>query len=190
MEPSTDPETELKAQAAEPKTKKKPLPTIWNAPDPLWAVIEKVLTVYDPPAKTGRKRSSERQALDGIIYRMQTGCQWNHLPKEFGDDSSVYRAFARWENKGIFDILWAILLTKCDDLQGVDWHWQSADGSLGKARGVPKSGVGKKGHKSSASAQIPPTAPSLASRRACWSRATAGPLQFASAEPTSPTASC
>ena len=169
---------------------KKPLPTIWNVPDPLWELIEKVLTVYDPPAKTGRKRSNERQAFDGIIYRMRTGCQWNHLPPEFGDDSSVYRAFARWEKKAIFDILWAVLLTKCDDLQGVDWHWQSADGCLGKARGVPKSGVGRKGRRTSASAPVPATAPSLASRKACWLRATAGPLRLASAVPTFPTPSC
>ena len=70
----------------------------------------------------------------------------------------------RWEQKGIFDILWAILLTKCDDLQGVDWQWQSADGCLGKARGVPGSGVAKRGHKKSASAPTRPTAQSLASR--------------------------
>ena len=118
------------------------------------------------------------------------GGQWNHLPPEFGDDSSVYRAFARWEKKAIFDILWAVLLTKCDDLQGVEWHWQATDGCLGKARGVPNSGVGKKGRKTSASAQTPPTAASLASRKACWLRATAGPLRLASAEPTRLTPSC
>jgi len=181
MEPPTEPNTQKRA---------KPLPTIWNVPDPLWALIEKVLTVYDPPARTGRKRSDPRRAFDGIIFRMRTGCQWNHLPPEFGDDSSVYRAFCRWEDRGIFDILWAILLTKCDDLRGVDWQWQSADGSLGRARGVPKSGVGKRGRKTSASAPAPVTAQSLASRRACWLRATAGPLRLASAAPTPPTASC
>ena len=186
--PPNEPTAEAKP---EPKNaQKKSLPTIWNIPDPLWELIEKVLTVYDPPAKTGRKRSNERLAFDGIIYRMRTGCQWNHLPAEFGDDSSVYRAFARWEKKAIFDILWAILLTKCDDLQGVDWHWQAADGCLGKARGVPNSGVGKKGRKGSASAPVPATAPSLASRKACWLRATAGPLRLASAGQTSPTPSC
>jgi transposase len=46
------------------------------------------------------------------------GGQWNHLPEQFGDSSNVYRAFIRWEQKAIFDILWAILLTKCDDLKG------------------------------------------------------------------------
>ncbi|MGI4788819.1 MAG: transposase, partial [Janthinobacterium lividum] len=169
---------------AEPK---KSLPTLWNVPDPLWELIDKVLTVYDPPAKTGRKRSDPRQAFDGIIYRMRTGCQWNHLPQEFGDDSSVYRAFSRWEKKAIFDILWAILLTKCDDLQGVDWHWQAADGCLGKARGVPESGVGKRGRKTRVSVPAPVTALSLASsgtiRKACWLKAMAGPLRLASAEP-------
>ena len=118
------------------------------------------------------------------------GGQWNHLPDNFGDSSSVYRAFARWEKKAIFDILWAILLTKCDALQGVNWPWQSADGCLAKARGVPKSGVGKKGRRTSASAPAPATAPSLASRKACWLRATAGPLRLASAEPTRQTPSC
>jgi len=187
MKSSNEPPTQ-QAKPAEPK--KQPLPTLWNVPDPLWELIEKVLNVYDPPAKKGRKRSDPRLAFDGIIYRMRTGCQWNHLPQEFGDDSSVYRAFVRWEEKAIFDILWAILLTKCDELQGVDWHWQSADGCLGKARGVPESGVGKRGHKRSASAPTPVTAPNRASRKACWSRGTADRSLFASAGPTPPTVSC
>ncbi len=117
------------------------------------------------------------------------GGQWNHRPPEFGDDSSVYRAFVRWEQKAIFDVLWAILLTKCDDLRGVDWQWQSADGRLGRARGVPGSGAGKRGRKPSASAPTQPTAPSLASRKACWSRAMAAPSRPASAGPTCPTPS-
>jgi transposase len=186
------PPNKTSAQQAQPTKPlpKKPLPTIWNVPDPLWELIEKVLTVYDPPAKTGRKRCDARKAFDGVIFRMRTGCQWNHLPQEFGDDSSIYRTFARWEKKAIFDILWAILLTKCDDLQGVDWHWQSADGCLSKARGVPKSGVSKKGQKTSASAPIPATAPSQASRRACWSKGTADRSLLPSAEPIRPMANC
>ncbi len=75
----------------------KPLPTIWNAPDPLWELIEKVLAVYDPPNLMGRPRADARHSFDGIIYRLRTGCQWNHLPLEFGDRTTVYRAFVRWE---------------------------------------------------------------------------------------------
>ena len=189
---SSLPETTSPPEATQTDVPKgqSPLPTIWNVPDPLWSLIEKVLNVYDPPAKTGRKRSDPRLAFDGIIYRMRTGCQWNHLPKEFGDDSSVYRAFARWESQGIFDILWAILLTKCDDLRAVDWQWQSADGCLGKARGVPGSGVSKKGRRTSASAPTPPTAPNRASRKACWSKETADRSLRPSVVPTRPMPSC
>ena len=171
-------------------TKQKPLPTIWNAPDPLWELIEKVLTVYDPPNHMGRPRADARHSFDGIIYRLRTGCQWNHLPLEFGDRTTVYRAFVRWEKQGIFDILWAILLTKCDELQGVDWHWQAADGCLGKARGVPGSGLAKRGVRTNASVPTPVTVASRASRKACWSRAMAGPWRPASAEPTPRMPSC
>ncbi len=160
------------------------LPTIWHTPDPLWELIAKVLAVYDPPPLMGRPRADARQCFDGILFRLRTGCQWNHLPKEFGHHSTVYRAFVRWEDKAIFDILWAILLTKCDELSGVDWHWQAADGCLGKARGVPGSGVGKRGRRINVSAPIPVTVASRASRKACWSRAMAGPSRSASAEPT------
>ena len=51
----------------------KPLPTIWNAPDPLWELIEKVLAVYDPPSRMGRPRADARHSFDGIIYRLRTG---------------------------------------------------------------------------------------------------------------------
>jgi putative transposase len=157
-------------QVTEQLTEPKPLPTIWNVPDPLWELVQKVLTVYDPPNRMGRPRVDARKSLDGIIYRLRTGCQWNHLPPEFGDKTTVYRAFVRWEQKGIFDILWAILLTKCDELQGVDWYWQAADGCLGKARGVPGSGIGKRGRRTNVSVPAPVIVASRASRKACWSK--------------------
>ena len=53
---------------------------------------------------------------------MRTGCQWNHLPKMFGDDSSIHRRFQRWVEDDIFVQLWAILLDECDELGGVCWE--------------------------------------------------------------------
>ena len=116
------------------KRKVKPLPTIWRVPDELWKIIKPVLDDLDPPAPTGLKRTDQRSALDGIIYQMRTGCQWNVLPKEFGDDSSVHRTFQRWIHKGVLDRIWAVLVEQCDELGGVDWQWQAADGAMGKAR--------------------------------------------------------
>jgi putative transposase len=112
----------------------KPLPTIWRVPDDLWRVVERVLRELDPPKRTGRKRIDPRGALDAIIFRLRSGCQWNRFPKEFPDDSSVHRTFQRWVRLGVFDRIWAVLLEACEDLGGCDWAWQAADGAIGKAR--------------------------------------------------------
>ena len=65
---------------------------------------------------------------------MRTGCQWNVLPREFGDDSSVHRTFQRWIRKGALDAIWAMLVRECRELGGVHWRWQVVDGAMGKAR--------------------------------------------------------
>ena len=111
-----------------------PLPTIWRVDDALWAQAEQVLAEFDPPAQFGPERIDQRKALDGVIYRMRSGVQWNRLPAEFGDDASVHRTFQRWVQRGVIGRLWALLVRGCAELAGVDWQWQSFDCATGKAR--------------------------------------------------------
>jgi len=136
---------------ARTKRQVKRLETIWECPDALWDdFIEPVLAELDPPKPgPGRKRIDPRKALNGMIYQMRTGCQWNALPKRFGDDSSVHRTMQRWIEKGVFEAIWAELIQHCDDLGGVQWQWQSADAAMGKARfggttSVPTRRIGRK----------------------------------------------
>lgn len=110
------------------------LATIWEVPDDLWADISVILETLYPPASTGRPRNDLRLAVDGIIYRMRTGCQWNKLPERFGSDTTVHDWFQRWNQDGVWEQLWAMLLTDCDELGGVDWTWQAADGVMNKTR--------------------------------------------------------
>ena len=128
------------------KTKEiKALSTIWRVSDELWARVQPVLDRLDPPKRTGRKRVNPRSALEAIIFRLRTGCQWNQLPRklsdgtEFPDDSSVHRTFQRWVEQGVFLSIWAELVKECDALDGVEWEWQSVDCSMGKSRlgGMP-----------------------------------------------------
>jgi putative transposase len=109
-------------------------PTIWEVSDDLWEIIKMILDEFDPPSPTGRPRDDRRPILNAIIYRFRTGCQWNHLPKVFGDDSKIHRVFQHWVRLDIFEKIWAELLTECDELAQVQWEWQAADGWLGKAR--------------------------------------------------------
>ena len=115
-------------------TKSEVLDTIWEIDDELWAMIEPILLEYWPPKATGRKPADWRKCFNGIIYQMRTGCQWNKLPKEFGDDSTVHRWFTRWSRDGVLEEIWAMLVKRCDELGDVEWKWQAADSRLGKAR--------------------------------------------------------
>jgi putative transposase len=117
--------------ARKPKT---PPDTIWEIPDCLWDCLEAILSERYPEKATGRPRVDLRGVLNGIIFRMRTGCQWNKLPERFGSDSSVHRWFQRFCKDGIFETLWAHLIDACEELASVYWQWQSADGAMGKAR--------------------------------------------------------
>ena len=71
--------------------------------DEAWETVQPLLDEYDPPRRLGRKRIDQRQALDAIVYRLRSGCRWNHLPKEYPDDSSVHRTYQRWQKVGVME---------------------------------------------------------------------------------------
>lgn len=97
------------------------MPTIWRVPDELWEKIEPILAEHDPSKSAGRPRTDRRAVLDAIVFRLRTGCQWNQMPKEFPDDSTMHRALKRWVELGVLDRIWAALIEECEELGGVDW---------------------------------------------------------------------
>ncbi len=141
---------------ARTKRSVKRLKTIWECPDDLWEeFIQPVLDEMDPPKPgPGRRRIDPRKALDGIIYQLRSGCQWNALPKRFGDDSSVHRTLQRWIALDVFGVIGALLVEHCEELGGVEWRWQSADAAMGKARlgGTPSARTPRIGRKTARSA--------------------------------------
>ena len=110
-------------------------PTATCAPDDLARAGRPVST---RPPRLARARSAY-----AIIFRLRSGCQWNRLPREFPDDSSVHRTFQRWVRAGVFERIWATLVKQCAELGGVSWEWQAADAALGKARlgGITSAGT-------------------------------------------------
>ena len=116
------------------KKKKKSLPTIWEVPDELWKRMAPLILEMDPPKETGRPRANPRNVVDAIIFRIRTGCQWNHIPRVYGDDSTIHRTFQHWVEIDLFPRLWALLVDECEEFGLVDWEWQAADSAMGKAR--------------------------------------------------------
>jgi len=71
--------------------------------DEQWAIVEREL----PPAPGGgRTRTVNlREVVNGIYYRLRTGCSWEMLPHDFPPNSTVFEYFVRWRNDGTWERL-------------------------------------------------------------------------------------
>jgi len=105
----------------------------WRIPDGLWDRMQSFLPKYRKSPKGGRPREDSRKIMDGIYYVLRTGCQWKAAPREFGSGSTLHRYFQEWASRGVFHQLWKYCLQRYDDLRGIQWKWQSIDGSTTKA---------------------------------------------------------
>lgn len=52
-----------------------------------------------------KSRVDLRRVMDGIFYRLRTGCQWRMLPKEFGDWRVISGYWYRWCRTGVWENL-------------------------------------------------------------------------------------
>jgi putative transposase len=101
--------------------------------DALWQRIDLVLPIYKTSCKGGRPRLPLRNVVNGILYVLQTGCQWKAMPREFGSGSAIHAYFQEWVEWGVFEQLWRLALEEYDGLKGIDWKWQSLDGAMNKS---------------------------------------------------------
>src|SRR5271157_365375 len=76
-----------------------------------WSHVEPLI----PPARRGgrRRETNMREAVNGIMYVLSTGCQWRCLPKDLPPRSTVYRYFCDWGLDGTLDRIHDALYEKC-----------------------------------------------------------------------------
>jgi transposase len=84
--------------------------------DAEWTLIEPLI----PPARHGgRKREVDiREIVNGIMYILSTGCQWQYLPKDLPPRSTVFDYFNRWLQRGVLEKVHQELYTKCREKIG------------------------------------------------------------------------
>lgn len=57
-----------------------------------------------PPTHLGAPRRVDlRAVLDGIFYKLRTGCQWRYLPADFPNWVTVYYYFRKWGDNGTWE---------------------------------------------------------------------------------------
>jgi len=110
----------------------------WNLVEPL--IPEKVrdtVKVFKRKPGGGRKRKyTDRLFFAAIVYVLRTGIIWNALPREKFEgvgSAMVHRKFQQWARAGFFERLWKRCLVEYDEMEGIAWEWQSADGTMVEA---------------------------------------------------------
>jgi transposase len=58
------------------------------------------------PGATGR---DNRLFVEAVLWIVRTGAPWRDLPSELGNWNSVWRRFARWAERGIWERLFAAM---------------------------------------------------------------------------------
>jgi transposase len=70
--------------------------------DAEWTLIASMI----PPAKHGGRRREVdlREVLNGVLYVLETGCQWRALPKDRPPKSTVHDYLMLWDWDNVKDL--------------------------------------------------------------------------------------
>lgn len=114
----------------------------WIVPDELWERIEPLLPRWENALpKLGRKRLPDRLVLQGILFVLHTGIQWEFLPQElgFGSGMTCWRRLEEWNDAGVWQRLHEVLLAELNAAGKLDLSRAVIDSShVRAARRGPK----------------------------------------------------
>jgi transposase len=84
--------------------------------DEEWSEIEPEI----PPAKPGgnKRTVNLREVVNGLMYILSTGCQWNAIPRDLPPKSTIHDYFDRWRDDRTLDHIHHSLYVKCREQMG------------------------------------------------------------------------
>jgi transposase len=120
--------------------------------DKQWEILQPLIP--EPPRRAdgrGRPWADGRVLLDGMLWVLRTGAQWEDLPRRYGTKSTCHRRFQQWVRAGVFEQVLAALAADLQERGGLDLSECFVDATFASAKkGDPPSGppAGAKGARS------------------------------------------
>ena len=102
--------------------------------DEQWAILASLLAALLPVGKkSGRpRRWTLRQLIDGIRFRIRTGCPWRDVPERYGTWQSVYGLYRAWQLTGVWTAILTGLQALADEAGLIEWT-VSVDSTINRA---------------------------------------------------------
>jgi transposase len=130
-----------------------PLPRRHELTDEQWVKLEPLLPPQKP--RTGRPNKDHRTIINGILWILKTGAQWEDLPERYGSPKTVSSRLYRWRKAGVWDKVLAELQRMGDTLGEVQWTIHYVDGTSIRAH-QSAAGAKRGTHKSPPTQQTKP----------------------------------
>ena len=66
------------------------------------------------PGDPGATGKNNRRFVEAVLWIAHTGVPWRDLPSYFGKHNTVYKRFARWEERGLWKNIFTSLAAEAD----------------------------------------------------------------------------
>lgn len=113
-------------------------PSTCEISDSDWEVIKKLIPeekFKGAGSAGGRPNADLRRILEGILFWVRTGCQWRLIPVYYGSKTTLAKYLKKWASFDLFTRLMELSLELYDQEVGIQWKFQSIDGSIKRAPG-------------------------------------------------------
>ncbi|WP_229776039.1 IS5 family transposase [Deinococcus ruber] len=115
--------------------------------DEQWVLLAPFLTPPEKTTKRGRPRRDDRTLLEGILWVLRTGAQWEKLPRsDYPPKSTCFARFQEWNDRNVFPAVLGQLYELLEDRGLLDLREAFIDGTFSAAKkGARMFGPTKKG---------------------------------------------
>jgi len=98
--------------------------------DQMWERIKPHLPALPKNPKGGRPWRSDRECLEGILWVLKSGAQWELIPEHCPSPSTCWRRLKRWEEEDIWLDIWRAFLGELDEKGTLIWEETFGDGTF------------------------------------------------------------
>ena len=102
--------------------------------DAQWEILQPVFVEPRRADGRGRPWREAREVLNGVLWILRTGAQWQDLPDRYPPYQTCHRRFQQWQRDGRFEVILQTLARDLVERGGIDLSEGSIDASFSGAK--------------------------------------------------------